>query len=192
MDDNRARQLGLIGGGGALLIALGVAAVGGPQKPPEPPPAVVAPSGVAQAAPSAAATAPIPDVEAAMAGAPPVSVTRPAQKAPAADPPPENPNLEFIVRFDDRHPLARAQALYLQGKHGEAVDAARATLAQRPEFAGLCFDRFTLGAELVLAHCVRVPRAQVQRTSDRWVKKLRAMRGVQYADANVIVQPDRK
>lgn len=190
MDDNRARTLGLLGGGGALLIALGVATLGGPERPVAEAPPEAMPQATVEAAPSVSATAAIPDVETAMAGAPPVSVSTPAQKGPAADAPVENPNLEFIVRFDDRHPMSRAQALYLQGKHAEAAAAARSILAGRGEFSGLCFDRFTLGAEAVLVHCTRVPRAQVQRTSERWVRKLRGMRGVQYADANVIVQPD--
>lgn len=192
MDDDRLRTMGLIGGGGALLIALGVATLGGPDKsvedkPPEAPPAVV------QAEPSVSATASIPAVEPAMVDDAPRAVSIPkSPPAIAADAPAQNPNLEFIVRFDDRHPLARSQALYLQGKHEEANATARAILAQRSEFSGLCFQRFTFGAELVFAHCTRVPRAQVQRTSDRWVRRIRAMRGVQYVDANVIVQPEGK
>lgn len=198
MDANGARNLGLIGGGGALLVALAVAFIGdqgGTDRPPVADPPVVA--GTVSAAPSVAASAPIPapQVETAMADGPPsrpVSIPQAPKAAPAADAPPINPNLEFIVRFDDRHPLSRAQALYLQGKYAEAEAAARETLARRTEFSGLCFTRFTLGAELVLAHCTRVSRAQMQRTSDRWVRRLKAMTGVQYADANVIVAPEGK
>jgi hypothetical protein len=195
MDDDRLRMLGLMGGGGALVIALGIVALGGPDKSVQEKPAA-APAAVS-AEPSMSASAPIPDVEPAMAEPsmtdPPRAVAIP-KTLPAASPdvPARNPNLEFIVRFDDRHPMSRAQGLYLQGKHAEAAAAARNILAQRSELAGLCFVRFTLGAELVLAHCARVPRAQVQRTSERWLRRLRATKGVQYADANVIVQPEGK
>jgi hypothetical protein len=196
MDHNRVRTLGLLGGGGALVIALGVAALGGPgrdaaERLPDPPPV----AGAVIAEPSVSATAPIPDVETATAEGPasrPVAIPQAPQKATPVDDALRNPNLEFIVRFDDRHPLSRAQALFLQGKRADAEGAAREILARRGEFAGLCFSRFTLGAEIVLAHCARVPRGQVQRTSDRWVRKLRAMQGVQYVDPNVIVQPETK
>lgn len=191
MDEDRLRTLGLAGGGGALLIALGLAAFGGPEKtaptkPAEEPPAVVS------AEPSVSASAPIPPVETAMAEERAISIPQNPQKAVAPDTPAQNPNLEFIVRFDDRHPLSRAQALYLQGKREEADAAARETLSRRPEFAGLCFERFTFGAELVLANCARVPRAQVARTSDRWVRRIRAMKGVQYVDPNVIADAEGK
>jgi hypothetical protein len=134
----------------------------------------------------------IPPVETAMAEPQPIAIPQNPRKTITADAPAQNPDLEFIVRFDDRHPLSRAQALYLQGKRAEAEAAARETLARRPEFSGLCFERFTFGAELVFAHCAPVPRAQIQRTSDRWTRKLRAMKGVQYADANVVAQVERK
>lgn len=189
MDDQKVRNLGLLGGGAALVLALGMATLGGP-KPPAPAPALTT---TATATPSAGAVAPIPkspEVETAMAG-PPVAV--PAPQAPSAGATaPDNPDLEFIVRFDDRHPLSRAQDLYLQGKHADAEASVRETLARRAEFTGLCFQRFTFGAEIVLATCAPVPHAQRRRTSDRWVRKLKAMRGVQYADANVEVQPERR
>ncbi len=195
MDDNRVRNLGLIGGGGALIIALGVAALGGPGKDAAEKPVAPVTSTTVEAAPSVGAVAEIPQptVDTAMADGPPsrpVSIPQSPTSPVTKDQAPLNPNLEFIVRFDDRHPLSRAQALYLQGKHADAEASALETLARRIEFKGLCFQRFTFGAEIVFAHCTRVPRAQVQRTSDRWVRKLRAMSGVQYVDANVIVAPE--
>jgi hypothetical protein len=191
MDEDRLRTFGLVGGGGALLVALGVVVLGDPdkaveRKPAEPPAATIS------AAPSVSASAPIPPVETALSEDRPPAVSIPKASPPPSDSPAQNPTLEFIVRFDDRHPLAQAQALYLQGKRVEAAASARETLARRPELAGLCFDHFTFGAELVLTPCTRVPRNQVQRTSDRWTRKLRAMKGVQYADANVIVQTEGK
>ena len=196
MVDNRVRNLGLFGGGAALIVALGVAALGGPDKETAPAPV---PTTTATATPSASAVAPIPPssaVETAMADDPPashpVSIPRAPERPSTVSASPLNPEVEFIVRFDDRHPLSRAQALYLQGKHADAEASARETLERRTEFAGLCFQRFTFGAELVFGTCAPTPRAQVRRASERWVRKLKAMPGVQYADANVIVQPERR
>jgi type IV secretory pathway VirB10-like protein len=189
------RTLGLIGGGGALLVALGVATLSGPDKTaPDKP----APPAVVQAKPSVSATAPVPqtpDVETAMVDPPPsrpVAIPKTPPRLPTADAPVENPDLEFIVRFDSRHPLSVAQGLYLQGKRADAEAEAQRIMAQRAELAGLCFRRFTLGAEIVMAHCAPVSRAQAQRVSDRWVRKLRAVKGVQYVDANVVLQAERK
>ena len=188
MDDNQVRTLGIAGGGAALLVALALAFVGDERSSGEPEPAVDPPAVVTTVnpTPSVGATAPIPSVETAMAeGPPPMAVVKPAP--PKASEVPQNPNLEFLVRFDDRHPMHRAHQLWQQGREAEAEAHVRTTLRQRSEFAGLCFSRFTLGgSEIVFAHCTRVPRAQVTRTSDRWIRKIRAMRGVQYADANVI------
>jgi hypothetical protein len=190
MDEDRLRHIGLIGGGGALLVALALVACE-PQRPASTEPAPEA-SDVVSAQASVSASTPIPDVETAMAEDRPVSIPQNPKKTVAPYTPAQNPNLEFIVRFDDRHPMARAQGLYLQGKHDEAEAAARALLPSRPELAGLCFQRFTFGAELVFAHCARVPRAQVQRTSDRWLRKLRAVKGVQFVDPNVIADVEGK
>lgn len=195
MDDARLRSLGLIGGGGALLIALGIATFGedrhGAAPKADPPPASVA----AQPSAGAVASIPGPTVETAMAEGPtsrPVSIPQDQKKEVAKDDPVVNPDLEFIVRFDDRHPLSRAQALYLQGKRDDAEASARETLARRKDLQGLCFERFTYGAEIVLSNCERVPRAQLDTVSARWVRKLRAMRGVQYVDANVVMRPEAK
>ena len=188
MDDNQVRTLGIAGGGVALLVAVALAVVGEDAPSETSGPVAGSPSiaTTVEPAPSVGATAPIPPVETAMTDdTPPMAVVKPS--APGAGAAPQNPNLEFLVRFTDRHPLGRAHALVAQGREAEAEALVRTTLRQRSEFAGLCFSRFTLGgAEIVFVHCTRVPRAQVTRTSDRWIRKIRAMRGVQYADANVI------
>jgi hypothetical protein len=197
MDDNQLRTFGLAGGGAAMVAALALTLIGDEKndtaQPTIEPPQVSAT--VTTPAPSAAASAPIPSapvVETAMADgpAPPIAVVKPAPSK--ASDTPQNPNLEFIVRFDDRHPMSRAQDLWLQGKRLEAEALARATLTRRAELRGLCFSRFTLGAEIVLAHCARVPRTQLERTSMRWLRKLRAMPGVQYCDANVVVDVENR
>ncbi len=192
MDDNQVRTLGIAGGGTALLVALALAFAGDDNAPAPTEPAADPPvaTSTVTTTPSVSATASIPSVEAASAeGPPPMAVVKPAP--PKASEVPQNPNLEFLVRFDDRHPMHRAHQLWQQGRQAEAEAFVRTTLRQRSEFAGLCFSRFTLGgSEIVFAHCTRVSRAQVQRTSDRWIRKIRAMRGVQYADANVIADVD--
>lgn len=189
MDESKVRTVGLIGGGAALIVALGMALLG--REPATDVQPVVETPAVAVATPSISATAPIPEFEASSAeGPPPMAVVRP--DAPKASTAPQNPGLEFIVHFDNRHPMSRAQDLWLQGKHAEAATLARTTLRQRSELAGLCFARFTLGADVVFVHCNAVPRAQIARTSERWLKKLRATRGVQYADANVVLDPERR
>lgn len=186
----QARTLGLIAAGGALALAIGVAVFGEDPRPapaPADPPSAVAPETPATPADPQAS----PAFGVAMADGPPQPAppqTRAPEKTKAAAP--ENPDLEFLVRFDDRHPMSRAQALYLQGKHDEAETEARAILPLRPELKGLCFQRFTLGAELVLSMCPPAPAAQAQAASDRWVRKLRRIRGVQYVDANVVAQPE--
>ncbi|MDX2234471.1 MAG: hypothetical protein NW200_08220 [Hyphomonadaceae bacterium] len=194
MDDNRVRSLGLLGGGGALIVALAVAALGGPEEaPPAKAPATV---GAVVATPSASVAAPIPppNVDTAMVDPPSRPVAIPRNPAPPGqvDATPRNPDLEFIVRFKDNHPLSRAQALAEQGARAQAEASARETLARRSDLTGLCFRRFTLGAEIVLAHCAAVPPAKIADTSDRWVRRLKAMAGVQYADANVVLTPDAK
>lgn len=197
MDDNQLRTMGIAGGGAALAVALALTFMGqekdGAVQPAVDPPQVS--TTVVTPTPSVAASVPIPStpaVETAMADgpAPPMAVVRPAPSKTSVAP--QNANLEFIVRFDARHPMSRAQDLWLQGKRPEAEALARATLAQRAELRGLCFSRFTLGAEIVLAHCARVSRAQIERTSARWLRKLHAMPGVQYCDANVIADVENR
>ena len=199
---DRTRTLGLLAGGGALAVALAVAVFGGGEgKNDVPAPVAVEQGGAVEAppshiaAPSGSAIAPVPgaptaDIAMVEGPRPPVSIPAKPVAPVKQAPPVENPDLEFLVRFDERHPLYRAQALYLQGKRQEAETEARAIVPLRPELRGLCFARFTLGAEIVLSACDPVSKAQAQRVSDRFERKIRAIRGVQYVDANVVVQPE--
>jgi len=95
------------------------------------------------------------------------------------------PAPSFVVRFEDTHPLGRAQALEAAGRCEEAAHAARTSIAESPALAGLCFERFTAGgAETVLVACTP-PTGDVAAFQDQWITRLRAMDGVDYADINV-------
>jgi hypothetical protein len=92
--------------------------------------------------------------------------------------------LGFVVRFEPPHPLAEAQALEAAGRCAEAEELARRTITARPELAGLCFERFTLGgAETVLTTCAA--SADGELSQEMWLERLRAMDGVAYADPNL-------
>ncbi|MEZ5996313.1 MAG: hypothetical protein R3C25_11230 [Hyphomonadaceae bacterium] len=98
----------------------------------------------------------------------------------------------FIVRFRGQGPIARAQAMAARGRVEQAQQQVETQLVRQTAFAGLCFDRFTVGgAEIVLRTCDAVDagaHAQVQQT---WLARLRAMRAVEYADANAAATQDR-
>lgn len=195
MDQQKLRKWGLIGGAAALIAALGIATYR--DQPPSPPP----PANVAATTPSA--TAPIPALDPTKAGTTPAAESAGASPK-AAKPAPkttkanatvsiesaENPNLEFIVRVGPNHPLFAAQSLYESGQRAEAALMARSVMQQRKEFNGLCFENFTLGAELVLSHCAFVQTPLLKKTGARWTKKLRAMPGTLYAEENVILHPE--
>lgn len=110
-----------------------------------------------------------------------------AAQAPAEQARPSSTSL--LVRFQDPHPLARAQALEAAGRCPEAEQLARETLATRADLAGLCFERFTVGgAEIVLAACAPPPDGPAFQQS--WIARFRAMDDVEYAEANFIAQPE--
>ncbi|MGD9814232.1 MAG: hypothetical protein AB7Q23_01165 [Hyphomonadaceae bacterium] len=98
----------------------------------------------------------------------------------------------FIVRFRGEGPIARAQALAARGDQRQAQDQIEAQLVRQTAFRGLCFDRFTVGgAEVVLRSCQPVTASERAAYQERWVRRLRAMRAVAYADANVAVPQNR-
>lgn len=99
----------------------------------------------------------------------------PAQAAPVA----------FIVRFQGAGPIARAQALAARGQTQTAQRQVEIQLQRQHAFAGLCFDRFTLGgAEIVLATCDSISASDRARVQQQWLTRLQAMRAVDYVDAN--------
>lgn len=107
-------------------------------------------------------------------------------QAPAAQP------VAFLVRFQGDGPIARSQRAAAQGQLTPAQREIELQLQRQTAFNGLCFDRFTVGAaEVVLRTCDAVgagERAIVQQT---WLRRLQAMRAVDYADANATVSQER-
>lgn len=99
----------------------------------------------------------------------------PAQAAPVA----------FIVRFQGSGPIARSQAQAARGQTQAAQRQVEIQLERQSAFAGLCFDRFTVGgAEIVLVTCQAIPGSERARVQQQWLARLQAMRAVDYVDAN--------
>ncbi len=93
--------------------------------------------------------------------------------------------LSFIVRFRGTGPIARSQAQAARGDTQAAQRQVEVQLVRQTDFAGLCFDRFTVGgAEIVLRTCDAIAASERDALQQRWLTRLRAMRSVAYADAN--------
>lgn len=93
--------------------------------------------------------------------------------------------LAFIVRFRGTGPIARAQAQAARGETQAAQRQVEIQLVRQTDFAGLCFDRFTVGgAEIVLRTCDAIAASERAALQQRWLTRLRAMRSVAYADVN--------
>jgi len=91
----------------------------------------------------------------------------------------------FLVRFRGEGPIARSQAQATRGQTGAAQREIEVQLRRQSAFAGLCFDRFTLGAaEVVLRTCDAIAASERVAVQARWLQRLQAMRAVAYADAN--------
>jgi type IV secretory pathway VirB10-like protein len=218
-ENNNLRNGGILAGVGALIVGMGVAVFGGQN--PAPPPAASPPEVVAQAPPvapappSAPTEEPTPPVTAetpppAPAPTPVVPATAAPAVAQVADapvaPPPRrsravrgvaevpSANFEFIVAFKPTHPMAQALRLSAENKDAEAEALAKRLLVRRKEFAGLCFQGFTLaGAEVVLTLCEPVPDSKAESASRQWENYIRTkISGVAYADRNVTLQPGAK
>ncbi|UPT63672.1 MAG: hypothetical protein M0D54_03765 [Hyphomonadaceae bacterium JAD_PAG50586_4] len=99
----------------------------------------------------------------------------PAQAAPVA----------FLVRFQGLGPIARSQAQAARGQTQAAQRQVELQLQRQSAFAGLCFDRFTVGgAEIVLVTCQAIVASERARVQQQWLARLQAMRAVDYVDAN--------
>lgn len=98
----------------------------------------------------------------------------------------------FIVRFRGSGPIARAQAQAARGQTAQAQRQVEIQLRRQTAFAGLCFDRFTIGGvEMVLRTCNAVAASERAAVQQRWGARLRAMRAVEYVDVNATVTPER-
>ncbi|MEZ5957111.1 MAG: hypothetical protein R3C27_07890 [Hyphomonadaceae bacterium] len=98
----------------------------------------------------------------------------------------------FIVRFRGTGPIARAQAMAASGQLQQAQRQVEFQLQRQRAFAGLCFDRFTVGgAEIVLRTCEAVAASERTSVQQRWGARLQAMRAVEYVDANATVTQNR-
>ncbi|MES1156857.1 MAG: hypothetical protein ABUL73_03660 [Alphaproteobacteria bacterium] len=106
--------------------------------------------------------------------------------APAAQPvPASQPPLSFTVRFAPEHPMAQAEAFQAQGRAWEAHAEAERILTQRRDLIGLCFDRFTPNAEIVLKPCQEAARNRQAAAQRYWLARFQAMPGVSYVQANM-------
>jgi hypothetical protein len=100
--------------------------------------------------------------------------------------------VEFIVRFRGGGPISRAQTRAAAGDVVRAQREIEVQLRRQRSFAGLCFSRFTAGAaETVLRTCGDVAAADRAAVERHWLARLRAMRAVAYADANVTAAVER-
>jgi hypothetical protein len=109
-----------------------------------------------------------------------------AQAQTSADP------VGFIVRFRGTGPISRAQAQAARGEIAQAQRQVEVQLQRQRSFAGLCFDRFTVGgAEIVLRTCEAVAASERNAVQQSWGARLRAMRAVEYVDANATVTQNR-
>lgn len=98
----------------------------------------------------------------------------------------------FIVKFRGSGPIARAQALAGRGQLAQAQRQVEVQLNRQTWAAGLCFDRFTVGgAEIVLRTCEAVAASERNAVQQSWGTRLRAMRAVEYVDANATVAQQR-
>lgn len=101
-------------------------------------------------------------------------------------------SVAFIVRFRGTGPIARAQAQAARGQIAQAQRQVEIQLQRQSAFAGLCFDRFTVGgAEMVLRTCEPVAASERAGVQQSWGARLRAMRAVEYVDANATVTQQR-
>jgi len=100
--------------------------------------------------------------------------------------------LAFLVRFQGQGPIASAQRAAQAGRTAQAQRIIEAQLARQGGFAGLCFDRFTVGAaEVVLRTCDAVAANARAAAQQSWLARLQRMRAVAYVDANAVASQSR-
>lgn len=98
----------------------------------------------------------------------------------------------FLVRFRGSGPIARAQAAAARGATTDAERQVEQQLRRQSAFAGLCFDRFTVGgAEIVLRTCAAIVPSERGAVQQDWLNRLRAMRAVEYVDPNATATHNR-
>jgi hypothetical protein len=98
----------------------------------------------------------------------------------------------FIVKFRGTGPIARAQERAAEGQLAQAQRQVEIQLGRQTAFAGLCFDRFTVGgAEIVLRTCEAIAASERSGVQQSWGARLQAMRAVEYVDANATVTQQR-
>lgn len=117
---------------------------------------------------------------AAMAGALAIALSEPASP-PHESLSPQTESaaaaLRFLVRFQGEGPIARAA----RARDASAERAIAAQLERQSELAGLCFGGFAGRAEIVLRTCDAVAASDGARVQQRWLQRLRSLRGVAYA-----------
>jgi hypothetical protein len=120
------------------------------------------------------------------------AVAEPQAAAQIAQAQTEAAPVGFIVKFRGAGPIARAQAQAARGQVARAQRQVEVQLQRQGAFAGLCFDRFTVGgAEIVLRTCEAVAASERTSVQQRWGARLQAMRAVEYVDANATVTQQR-
>lgn len=116
----------------------------------------------------------------------PAQAAAPEAAFDVAQPQPHAAPIAFLVRFQGNGPIARAQMLAQRGQLEAAQRQVEIQLRRQRDFAGLCFDHFTVGgAEIVLRTCAAIVASEREAVQQRWLARLRAMRAVAYVDVNV-------
>ena len=83
-------------------------------------------------------------------------------------------------------------ALVMLPATAQAQGEVEIQLRRQTAFAGLCFDRFTVGgAEIVLRTCEPVAASERNSVQQSWGARLQAMRAVEYVDANATATQQR-
>jgi hypothetical protein len=186
MSDGRGGGTGFALGAGAIaaLVAGGIAvSVLGPG--PDTGPSADAPAG----APTGTGP-PAPDPADDGTGGPAVrpqgaGVAPPPGTGPVTAPRPAgNPDLEFIVRFDETDPALAAAVERHLATPGGALDALSRALSGHPAFRDLVVHDVTLGGEVVLRYARERPVRDTAALSRRILTRLRADPAVAYADPN--------